>query len=390
MKTPSAIFFFSLLFLVSLLSCRQDPEIIEIPVPYAIDSLALLPQWENHPSFFGENKKQWIGWADDSLCLLLGNGRFSSLTLDGSILSDWNTSLSATKHTNEAYLPSISRHWTVTQDHNQGVLRIGNSLVENTRTFFNLGNQEQTRALSFYSGLEWQPKGDAGALLKTTPTEFSWVGWARDTSDQVGLVYVAGYLNSLPGNPIVDRVEWHPLPASTQPSAVPAFLTKVGESVLVGIGNSSDSTSNFGEMMLMWHPNQGYERIPADRYGPAGLRTAFSALDGKTAYLIVGGGDFFEVEPDGTLSPRYIGIYTEGISHLSSARDLPGYFAFFFNQELILLDKNTLTLWRAASLGLDGHNINDVTLFKDTLLISSRTGGIFYQALSDVWPEEQR
>jgi hypothetical protein len=232
--------------------------------------------------------------------------------------------------------------------------------------------------------------GDVGTLVKASPNEFGWLGWAKDTANLPGLVYVAGHLSSIPGNPIVDRVEWHPFPVSPQSFSVPAFLTKAGEAALVGITNSFDSTSFFGEILFTWHPDQGFERIPAERYGPAGMRTAFSAHDGETAYLMVGNGDLFEVEPDGTLELRYKNIYATGVSHASAARDLRGYFAFFFNQELTLLDKTTSNLWRAPNLGLDGHNINDLTLFKDTLLLSSRTGGVFYQALSDVWPEEQR
>ncbi|MEM9985840.1 MAG: hypothetical protein AAF804_12190 [Bacteroidota bacterium] len=378
---------------VLLMACRPDPEIIEVPVPFEIDSLALLPQWENHPGFFGVDKVQWANWSDESLCLLVGNSESNFLQAGGSISAAWEGYALSSQHSNPHYKPSLSRDWLVLQDVSRGTLFIGHPLIGNTRTFLNLSDHPQTKTLSFLSWKHWLPSTYAGTFIKTTPSEFAWVGWAKDTNDIMGLVYVEGSLSSLPGNPALNRIEWNPLPSSELSIAspiAPAFLAQVGDAVLVGIGNSPDSTALFGEQLFLWRPGQGYERIPADRYGSTALRTAFSASDGQTAYLMLDDGDLHQVRANGSFTLIFEGLYNYEVSHLSAAKDLRGYFAFFFHDNLALWDKAIANLWLSPNLGLDGHSIADVTLFQDTLLISSQTGGIFYQALSEVWPEDQR
>ena len=167
------------------------------------------------------------------------------------------------------------------------------------------------------------------------------------------------------------------------------FLTPLEDGVLVGVGNIAHLTDSYGQQAFVWNPSQGYELIPTERYNGQPLKTAFHSADGTFSYLLAGDGDLYEVRSADSFRPLYTDLYSSGVFDASRGKDLRAYFAFTFAQDLRLLDKATGKVWSAPNLGLDGHNISDVTLFKDTLIISSRTGGIFYQALSDVWPEEQ-
>lgn len=160
----------------STTACRPDPEIIEVPVPYAIDSLALLPQWENDSLFFGSGKQQWIGWADDSICMIVGRDQYLFTSFDR---ADWRGVSLDLRHNNEHFYPVISREWLLSQDIHTDQLLIHANGYPVVRTFLALSEDAATQHLSFETRSGRLPRANIGAFLPSSLYDFQFVVWAR-------------------------------------------------------------------------------------------------------------------------------------------------------------------------------------------------------------------
>lgn len=360
-----------------LTGCRPDPIVIE--VPYAIDSIALIPQWKTHPSFNGNAKQQWVSYADESRFVALGSSVMRRRDSNQGILNSGWDGTPFPSHSSLYYRPILNRDWMVVQYTAEGIVRITSTHNPVRQHFFSLEAEAKTQHLSFPLKHVWQPPSAIGAMVQAGIDSFHLALFVKDDSNRLGLLHLRGFINS-GGHPETHFISLDLFPLAASADAYPAFIAQMGEQLLVGI--SGQVPGFFSEFLYSWTPGVGFRTYADQPHEPGTLHTAFPSADGSYSWLIAKG-SLYQMKNE----EEWILTYADLIPlNLTLGKDLGRYLAFYFGRRLLLFDKTNGQLWQTANLGLDGHNISDVSIFKDTMMISSYTGGIFYQAMSTVWP----
>lgn len=376
---------FRLMFLLCIwaalaMGCKPE-EITDTPQPEPQDTVGAPPRWMPHPAFYGGNKVQWASLVQDENLYTLGNSFFSYLR-NGDPVSgmNWN-GFPVIRNEPEGFLPFISKEWFVTTAGMDMLVIHPKATGGSVRLFVDLNDLvpgEFRLALSNSS-----VKRPTGAFLHSAPDSFH-LALFLDRNDTLGLMEIKGGFHSS-GNPVLRQYRFFPLPEGGSQNAGPDFLVAMGDEVLLSY--SAMSILPFSEALLTWSPVSGFSPYFPQLESPsAGIIDAFPSDDQQFAWLLSGNGVFhlFKVYP-GQMPRRQ----WSNVSDMPTTRgkDLGPYIALFMFDRLYLLEKETGKVWQAPNFGLDGHFISDVALYRDTVVISSFTGGIFYQPLSTVWPK---
>ena len=364
MKTPAAICI-SLLFFSFLLSCKPNP--IE-----PVEPIVEIPEWRTHPKFNLYNKYQWVSYGDEQKFLALGNSNLHKLNDRGNIIgNDWK-GIGFDDHQNADFRPILTEKYSVVQYQNSGYVNVLSNIWISRSTLFIMDSQVETESLYFPEIQRRHPKSNIGALINADKDTFKLVLFAYNESDQLGLLTLdCNFAETV--NPRITFSGFHLLPLTSQFNAFPGFISVMGESVLVFV-TSNDFGPSYGHYLYQWSLQNGFQLYESNLWPNGTIRTAFPSRDRSFTWVIAGDGNAYSTTGVSSTQLVYPKLSS---ANIISGKDLGKYISFHFNIGLSLFNKETGETWICPNSGFDGHAISDVSIYKDTLIVSSQTGDYF-------------